>query len=100
MERLRNNNKPRTESRGRSTSRVNYKEETRAAWSFCKRRHEKGKCPAYGKICAKCNNRNHFAIVCKKSSLNSNINYYRERHNRFRQVKEIAGVAKEQVDEY
>ena len=34
---------------------------------FCGKLHEfeKNKCPAYGKMCGKCNRKNHFAAVCK-----------------------------------
>ena len=31
----------------------------------CGRKHDKGKCPAYGEKCRKCGKLNHFAIVCK-----------------------------------
>ena len=34
---------------------------------FCGYNHSRGKCPAYGKTCAKCGKRNHFATVCKSS---------------------------------
>lgn len=88
------------QSRGRSTSRVNYMEEPPAACSFCNRKHEKGKYPAYGKIYENCNNINHFGIVSRKSSLNKDNDYNRDWHYRFRQVKDIVGVAKEQADEY
>ena len=33
---------------------------------FCSRRHEKGKCPAYGLQCRICGKRNHFAAVCRQ----------------------------------
>lgn len=32
---------------------------------FCRYKHRKGKCPAYGKIYNKCGRRNHFASECK-----------------------------------
>ena len=32
---------------------------------YCGESHVKGKCPAYGKTCAKCGNKNHFASVCR-----------------------------------
>ena len=32
---------------------------------YCGKRHAKGSCPAYGKICQRCKKRNHFATVCK-----------------------------------
>ena len=37
---------------------------------FCGRSHRFGKCPAYGKVCAKCKKRNHFANVCLSKSVN------------------------------
>ena len=36
--------------------------------AFCGYVHAKKRCPAYGKKCAKCGKRNHFAIVCKEES--------------------------------
>ncbi|PAA81730.1 hypothetical protein BOX15_Mlig033926g4 [Macrostomum lignano] len=37
---------------------------------FCGQKHPSGRCPAWGKTCAKCGRRNHFAAVCKSSSQN------------------------------
>ena len=34
---------------------------------FCGNNRSREKCPAYGKTCAKCGKRNHFATVCKSS---------------------------------
>lgn len=34
---------------------------------FCGYTHQKKNCPAWGKTCAKCHERNHFANVCEKS---------------------------------
>nr|XP_022907407.1 uncharacterized protein K02A2.6-like [Onthophagus taurus] len=34
--------------------------------NYCGLQHEPRKCPAYGKTCANCQGRNHFAKVCKK----------------------------------
>ena len=31
---------------------------------YCNRRHEKGKCPAFGQVRRKCGKRNHFAAAC------------------------------------
>ena len=33
---------------------------------FCSRTHNKGSCPAYGKICNNCGNKGHFAKCCTK----------------------------------
>lgn len=46
---------------------------------YCDLVHEKGKCPAWGKTCAKCQGRNHYARVCK------NKNYYK---TKIHEVKE------------
>ncbi|XP_035690003.1 uncharacterized protein K02A2.6-like [Branchiostoma floridae] len=42
---------------------------------YCGRAHarDKGKCPAFGKKCAKCDRPNHFARVCKASSKKINM---------------------------
>ena len=34
---------------------------------FCGRRHDRGRCPAYGKTCTKCSKLNHFATVCRST---------------------------------
>ncbi|CAB4018481.1 Hypothetical predicted protein [Paramuricea clavata] len=34
---------------------------------FCAGRHQRGKCPAYGQKCNKCQRRNHFARCCKQT---------------------------------
>ena len=38
---------------------------------YCGCSHEKGNCPAYGKICNKCGMKNHFAKKCKQSDSDS-----------------------------
>ncbi|PAA86570.1 hypothetical protein BOX15_Mlig030946g1 [Macrostomum lignano] len=37
--------------------------------SYCGGSHAKGSCPAYGKKCASCNRRNHFASVCRSKTV-------------------------------
>lgn len=37
--------------------------------NFCGRKHAKGKCAAYGKICNNCKGKNHFSVVCKKRAV-------------------------------
>lgn len=39
---------------------------------FCRKTHRRTteECPAYGKMCKKCGKENHFAICCKKGSMN------------------------------
>lgn len=32
--------------------------------NYCGDKHERGKCPAYGKMCSNCKRKNHFAKVC------------------------------------
>ena len=40
--------------------------------SYCGQTHLPRQCPAYGKLCAKCRKRSHFAAVCKmKHNVNS-----------------------------
>ncbi|GBN02260.1 hypothetical protein AVEN_209038-1 [Araneus ventricosus] len=36
----------------------------------CGRKHKPHECPAYGKVCAKCNKKNHFAVKCFQNSKN------------------------------
>ena len=35
---------------------------------YCGRIHPRGKCPAYGKICNKCQRKNHFAAQCRSQN--------------------------------
>ena len=39
---------------------------------FCGKSHNKGKCPAYGKVCNRCGRKNHFESKCR-SSQGSNL---------------------------
>ena len=34
---------------------------------FCGKAHNKGKCPAFGKVCNKCGRKNHFESKCRSS---------------------------------
>ena len=43
----------------------------------------KKRCPAYGKKCAKCGKRNHFAIVCKEESDEES----EDKHNKVHRVE-------------
>ncbi|GBN90663.1 hypothetical protein AVEN_268019-1 [Araneus ventricosus] len=36
----------------------------------CGRKHKPHECPAYGKVCAKCNKKNHFVVKCFQNSKN------------------------------
>ena len=42
--------------------------------NYCGKVHEFGKCPAFGKKCAKCKKVNHFAAVCKQKERISKVN--------------------------
>ena len=46
-----------------SSQRVKYTKQD--SCQRCGRKHDKAKCPAYGKKCRKCGKPNHFAIVCR-----------------------------------
>ena len=35
---------------------------------FCGKSHDKGKCPAYGKVCNNCGRKNHFELRCTSKS--------------------------------
>ena len=39
---------------------------------YCGNKHRPKKCPAYGKTCAKCQGKNHFAVVCRGGARNGN----------------------------
>ena len=41
-------------------------------WKFCGRGHNRGNCPAYGKLCNDCGVPNHFAQCCPKKQRRSN----------------------------
>ena len=38
---------------------------------YCGYTHQKGKCPAYGKICNNCRKWNHFSTVCESKAVNN-----------------------------
>lgn len=38
---------------------------------YCPYEHVKGKCPAYGKVCRKCNRKNHFSSKCLSKGIQS-----------------------------
>ncbi len=40
---------------------------------FCGESHKKGKCPAYGKECAKCGRKNHLEKVCRSGKKSGNV---------------------------
>ena len=39
---------------------------------YCAMEHQRGRCPAYGKVCRKCSRKNHFSTACLSSRDNSN----------------------------
>ena len=52
---------------GRSQARGAQNRKKSQSWGkcgHCGKSHYKGKCPAYGKTCRKCNGRNHYAACC------------------------------------
>lgn len=38
----------------------------------CGKNHKLNNCPAYGKLCGKCNKKNHFAVICKENNTKVN----------------------------
>lgn len=38
---------------------------------FCNFKHNKGECPAYGKVCRACSKKNHFESVCRSRNVNA-----------------------------
>lgn len=42
--------------------------------SKCGKQHKRKECPAYGKSCAKCKQKNHFAAVCRSSNKVKKVN--------------------------
>ncbi|GBN22426.1 Transposon Ty3-G Gag-Pol polyprotein [Araneus ventricosus] len=51
----------------------NYKRDKSSGPTYdckkCGRNHKKGDCPAYGKTCSKCKEKNHFAVGCRKKNI-------------------------------
>ena len=58
-------------------------EKSKKVCSFCGYEHpfEKKKCPAYGKTCAKCGLKNHFALMCKQQEDSE------DEHNRVHEIE-------------
>ncbi|XP_038055820.1 uncharacterized protein LOC119727829 [Patiria miniata] len=54
-------NKQRTQKSGKASKPPNIN------CKYCGKSHSKGKCPAYGTTCSKCQKRNHYAQVCQSS---------------------------------
>jgi hypothetical protein len=53
---------------------LNYKKDGKSSeptydCKKCGRTHKKANCPAYGKTCSKCKEKNHFAVGCKKKNI-------------------------------
>ena len=59
----------------------------RKIYLYCVSQHDKGRCPAYGKLCKKCGNRNHFAKVC----LSNQIKEMNERDDNHSSQESIEG---------
>ena len=55
--------KNKSKSRSQSNTQTDYTD-----CKFCGKSHDKGKCPAYGKVCNNCGRKNHFESKCQSSS--------------------------------
>ena len=55
--------KNKSKSRSQSNAHTDYTD-----CKFCGKSHDKGKCPAYGKVCNNCGRKNHFESKCQSSS--------------------------------
>ena len=66
--------------RGKQNERK-QRENQRKECKYCGSLHDKGRCPAFGKLCKKCEKRNHFAKVCmsKQAKRADNIDNESER---------------------
>ncbi|XP_030759604.1 uncharacterized protein LOC115885003 [Sitophilus oryzae] len=72
----------RNESQVDAVQKNSDQENNKKPCNFCGYKHGKsGKCPAYGKTCAKCQGRNHFAAVCRKKEVRP------ERNNKTKEKK-------------
>lgn len=68
-----------TSTRGRGSNARNYSsskpstsnKDSNGDCKYCGSKHKPRQCPAYGKDCAKCGKRNHFARVCKSKTKSS-----------------------------
>lgn len=67
---------------------------------FCDTPHEfkKNLCPAWGKICAFCKGKNHFARVCLKKEDKKRSFSPRDRKSRIKNIKEIKGEHEDSDD--
>ena len=54
--------KNKSKSRSQSKTHTDYTD-----CKFCGKSHDKGKCPAYGKVCNNCGRKNHFESKCRSS---------------------------------
>ena len=61
---------------------------------FCGKTHEmtKESCPAWGKLCSKCNGRNHFAIVCQNKGRVHVVNAERQDDNAYELLNGVTTV--------
>ena len=65
---------PRNYDRDRQQNRTDFRQQNRTDYrtdgncTRCGTRHQPRQCPAYGKICAVCGRRNHFARMCRRQS--------------------------------
>nr|XP_022914614.1 uncharacterized protein K02A2.6-like [Onthophagus taurus] len=65
----------------------------------CGKSHSYGQCPAYGKVCAKCGNKNHFAVGCKLNktykNYNKQSNNKSKQHNNYKDEKKVNKYVKQ-----
>lgn len=81
-----------SELKSRDKYNNNNKKLTDKPCMYCGTKHVKGKCPAYGKKCKKCQRLNHFATVCKsKGNMES-------RDDRKKKVHEVVPREQENSD--
>ena len=60
------------ERRDQNYKRTNYKNNNNSGQivcKFCKGKHERKKCPAFGKQCSNCGRFNHFSVACYASKI-------------------------------
>ena len=55
-------------SKSKSYSRDTHTKTDYTDCKFCGKSHDKGKCPAYGKVCNNCGHKNHFESKCQSMS--------------------------------
>lgn len=57
----------------RNQTNPNKKNQRPRKYDYCGTKHEKKKCPAYGKECSACHKLNHLASVCRSKQMGSKV---------------------------